>query len=89
MYVLSHVQLFCNPMTLACQAPLSMEFSRQECWSELPFPTLRDLLTQRLSPQISSLLHWQADSFITVPPGKPQECTPLANFTRVCHLILY
>ena len=29
----------CDPMTVACQAPLSMEFSRQEYWSELPFPT--------------------------------------------------
>ena len=30
--VQSHLTL-CNPMTLACQAPLSMEFSRQEYWS--------------------------------------------------------
>ena len=28
----------CDPMTVACQAPLSMEFSRQEYWSELPCP---------------------------------------------------
>ena len=27
-----------TPGTVACQAPLSVEFSRQECWSELPFP---------------------------------------------------
>ena len=32
-----------NPMDyIACQAPLSMEFSRQEYWSGLPFPTPRD-----------------------------------------------
>ena len=37
--VLSHVQLFVTPWTVAHQAPLSMEFSRQECWSGLPFPT--------------------------------------------------
>ena len=36
---LSHVQLFVTPWTVACQAPLSMEFSRQEYWSGLPFPT--------------------------------------------------
>ena len=32
-YVLSHVQLFVTPWSVACQAPLSMEFSRQEHWS--------------------------------------------------------
>ena len=33
---LSGVQLFETPWTVACQAPLSMEFSRQEYWSGLP-----------------------------------------------------
>ena len=34
----------CDPMDYtACQAPLSMEFSRQECWSGLPFPSPGDL----------------------------------------------
>ena len=42
-YVLSHVQLFTTPWTVACQAVLSMEFSRQEYWSGLPFPTPGDL----------------------------------------------
>ena len=32
-----------NPWTTACQAPLSMEFSRQECWHGQPFPSSRDL----------------------------------------------
>ena len=35
--ILSHIQLFATPWTVACQAPLSMEFSRQEYWSGLPF----------------------------------------------------
>ena len=35
---LSHVQLFVTPWTVAHQAPQSMEFSRQEYWSGLPFP---------------------------------------------------
>ena len=34
---LSCVQLFATPWTVACQAPLSMGFSRQGYWSELPF----------------------------------------------------
>ena len=33
----------CDPMTLAHQAPLSMEFSRQEYWSGLPSPSPGDL----------------------------------------------
>ena len=36
--LLSHVQLFVTPWTVAYQAPQSMEFSRQEYWSVLPFP---------------------------------------------------
>ena len=35
--MLSHGQLFINPWTIAHQVPLSIEFSRQEYWSTLPF----------------------------------------------------
>ena len=41
---LSRVQLFATPWTVAHQTPLPMEFSRQEYWSELPFPFPGDLL---------------------------------------------
>ena len=41
--VLSHVQLFATPWTVTSQAPLSMEFSRQDYWSGLPFPPPEDL----------------------------------------------
>ena len=37
--MLSHVQLFAAPLTVALKAPLSMEFSRKEYWSGLPLPT--------------------------------------------------
>ena len=40
---LSRVRLFVTPWTVAYQAPLSMRFSRQECWSRLPFPSPGDL----------------------------------------------
>ena len=43
-YVLSHVQLFTTPWTVACQAVLSMEFSRQEYWSGLPLPSPQEHL---------------------------------------------
>ena len=36
---LSDVQLFATPWTVACKAPLSMGFFRQEYWSGLPFPS--------------------------------------------------
>ena len=39
---LSCVQLFVTPWTGAHKAPLSMEFSRQDYWSELPFPSPSD-----------------------------------------------
>ena len=39
----SHVQLFATLWTVACQAPLSMGFSRQEYWSGLPYPPPEDL----------------------------------------------
>ena len=39
---LSRVRLFGTPWTVACQAPLSMGFSRQECWNGLPFPSPGD-----------------------------------------------
>ena len=41
--LLSHVQFFAIPWTVALQAPLSMEFSRQEFWSGLPFPPAENL----------------------------------------------
>ena len=49
------------PWTVACQAPLSMEFSRQE-WSGLPFPSPRDLSESRIKPGSPAL---QADSLPT------------------------
>ena len=52
--VLSHVWVLSTPWTRAYQAPLSMRFSRQECWSGLPCPTLRDLLNPGMEPESSA-----------------------------------
>ena len=63
--MLSHVQLFATPRTVAHQAPLSVGFSRQEYCSGLPFPNpgnLPDLGVEPGSPalQAGSLpLSWQ------------------------------
>jgi len=53
--LLSRVLLFATPWTVACQAPLSMEFSRQEYWSGLPFPSPGDL--PDLEIKLRFLLH--------------------------------
>ena len=56
------------PWTIAHQAPLSMEFSRQEYWGGLPFPSPGDLPDPELKPRSPAL---QADSSLSEPPGKP------------------
>ena len=53
-----------TPWTVARQAPLSMEFSRQEHWSGLPFPTPRDLPNLGIEPGFPGL---QADSLPSEP----------------------
>ena len=57
----------CNPWTVGCQAPLSMEFSRQDYWSRLPGPSPWDLPNPGIKPGSPAL---QAYSLPTEPPGK-------------------
>ena len=60
---LSGVWLFATPWAIACQAPLSVGFSRQEYWSGLPFSFSRGIfLIQGSNSSLLSLLHWQAGS---------------------------
>ena len=71
-HLLSCVQL-CDPMDWVHQAPLSVEFSRQEHWSGLSLPTPEDLPNTVIKPESPlHLLHLQVDSLPLVPPGKPQ-----------------
>ena len=53
---LSRVQLFATPWTVAYQASPSMGFSRQECWSGLPFPSPGDLYHPGIEPESSALV---------------------------------
>ena len=48
--LLIRVRLFATPWTVAYEAPLSMEFSGQECWSGLPFPSPGDLPNPGFEP---------------------------------------
>ena len=54
-------------MTVACQAPLSVGFSRQEYWSGLLFPSPGDIPNPGIKPRTSTS---QADSLLSEPPGK-------------------
>ena len=57
-----------TPWTVARQAPLFTEFSRQDYWSGLPFPSPRDLPDPGTEPGSPAL---KAGSLPTEPPGKP------------------
>ena len=58
---------FATPWIAAHQAPLSMELSRQEYWSGLPFPSPGDLPDPGIEPGSPAL---QADSLPSEPSGK-------------------
>ena len=60
--ILSRIRLFATWWTIAHKAPLSMEFSRQEYLSRLPFPTPRAPPKPESNPNLWCLLHWQVDS---------------------------
>ena len=65
--MLSLVELFMAPWTVAHQATLSLEFPRQSYWSELPFSTPGDAPNQGSNPHLFHFLHWQADSLPLCP----------------------
>ena len=68
---LNRVQLFVTPWTVACQTSLFMGFSRQEYWSGLSFPSLRNLRDPGIKPTSPVL----AGGFFTTEP-----CSKISNF---------
>ena len=66
---LSRVQLFESLWTIACQAPPSMGFSKQEYWSGVPLPSPGDLSDPGIEPRSPSL---QADCLPSEPARKPR-----------------
>ena len=64
----SRVRLFVTPWTVSRQAPLSMELSRQEYWSGLPFPPVGDLPDSGIEPAAPA---WQMDSLPLCHLGSP------------------
>ena len=60
--LLSHVRFFVTPLTVACHVPLSMEFSRREYWSGLPFPSPEDPPNPEIEPRVPCI----ASRFFTI-----------------------
>ena len=58
-----------TPWTVACQAPLSTGFLRQEYWSGLPFPSTGDLPDPGIKPMSPAF----AEFFTAEPPRKPHK----------------
>ena len=87
---LSHIQLFATPWTVVNQAPLSMEFPRQEYWSGLPFPPPGDLLDpgiESASPELAAaslpLSHLGSPLSISEMSRLTYRVTELPLFTQV------
>ena len=66
-----------TPWTIAHQTPLSVEFSRQEYWSGLPFPSPGDLPNPGIKPRSPAL---QVDSLLSEPPEKPHSVAKFSEF---------
>ena len=75
-----------TPWIVTCQAPLSMEFSRQEYWSGLPFPSPGDLPDPGVNPGLPHCMY--IAGFWSEPPGKPSVAKnlPVMQETRVWSL---
>ena len=91
----SHVQLFVTLWTVACQAPLSTGFSRQEYWSGLPCPPPRDFPvpgfepTSLMSPALASRFFitsatWEAPELLM--DNQSYDCGKSVQFSSVFHL---
>ena len=72
-----------SPWTVARQAPLSLESSRQEYWNGLPFPSPGNLPAPGIKPRSPAM---QADFLPRGPPGKPPVTiiTAKASFCVLC-----
>ena len=76
----------CNLWTVAHQASPSMEFSRQEYWSGLPFPSPGDLSNPGIEPRSPAL---QADSLPAEPQEKPTTIMSLLiNIVSSCSYLM-
>ena len=75
----SHVQLYTTLWTAACQAPLSIGFSREEYWSGLPCPSPGNLPDSGIKPA-SLMSPALTGSLPLVPPGEPDIRKAVSQF---------
>ena len=78
---LSRVRLFATPWTIAYQAPPAMEFSRQEYWSGLPFPSPGDFPNPGIEPGSPV---FQADTLTS----EPYKCIYFIYIYMTVHIIV-
>ena len=81
---LSHVRLFVTLWTVASQAPLSVEFSRQEPWSRLPFPAPGDLPNPGIEPESLASPALAGGFFTAESSGKPSCTLAMYNTSNSC-----
>ena len=74
-----------TPRTVVRQPPLFVEFSRQEYWSVLPFPSPENLPYPEMEPGFPAL---QTNSLRSEPPGKPQILYTRIHFKHNCLLYI-
>ena len=86
--LLSHVRLFATPWTVAYQAPQSTEFSRQEYWSGLPFPSPGDLPNRSiyLCPCCCQAVR-RSEQFSTSEMCLKAQTSPVQKVTFSLHLV--
>ena len=70
MLVIQSCLMFCDPMDHNLQAPLSMEFSRQEYWRGLPFPSPEDIPNPGFEPGSLAL---PGDALSSEAQGRPKQ----------------
>ena len=77
------------PWTGACQAPLSMGFSRQEYWNWLPIPSAGDLPQPGIEPEYLASPALQVNCLPLSHQGSPCFSLYLSNYEKVWHIILW
>ena len=82
--LLNCVRLFATPWIVACQAPLSMEFPRQEYWSGMSFPTQGDLPDSGIEPASLMYLALASRFFTTSTTCEVHICVCVCVCGCVC-----
>ena len=79
----SCARLFATPRTVAHKAPLSMGFSRQECWSGLPFPSPGDLPNPRDRSWVSCIVGRFFTLWATREDNRGRGCSPKCHILKL------